>query len=59
MTGEEKLLISVIEKLEAERDRYKKALENIRDNFDHDSDAHKYGTSCREWLAREALKEVE
>lgn len=31
-------------------------LEYIRDNYDHDSDAHKYGTPCRKCDAGEALE---
>ena len=31
------------------------ALKEIRDDFDCDSDSHKYGTTCRSCLAREAL----
>jgi len=33
------------------------ALRMIRDNYDHDEDAHKYGTICRVCLAEEILDE--
>lgn len=32
------------------------ALRDIRDNYDCDSDAHKYGTNCRCCTARKALE---
>lgn len=35
------------------------ALKEIRDDFDCDSDSHKYGTTCRSCLAREALAATE
>lgn len=44
-----------IVKLQAECERYINLLKVIRDDFDCDSDSHKYGTSCRKCLAKEAL----
>ena len=38
--------------------RLKEALIDIRDNYDCDSDAHKYGTSCRCCTAKEALAKI-
>ncbi len=40
-------------------DKLADALRDIRDNYDHDSDAHKYNTSCRVCTATEALTEYE
>ena len=49
--------------LNAENKRLRKALESlegfardISSNYDHDNDAHKYGTSCRTCSAEVALK---
>lgn len=33
------------------------ALRDIRDNYDHDNDAHKYGTHCRVCVADEAIQQ--
>jgi hypothetical protein len=35
---------------------YERLLEDVRDGYDCDSDAHKYGTSCRACMARRALE---
>ncbi len=42
--------------VEAELKELRSALELIADGFDHDEDAHKYGTPCRECVAKKALK---
>ena len=42
--------------LEARLKTYSKALYDIRDNFDHELDAHKYKTTCRVCLADAALR---
>lgn len=33
-------------------------LENIRDNYDHDPDAHRYNTPCRVCTAEQALEGI-
>lgn len=35
--------------------KHREVLLDIRDNFDCDQDAHKYGTHCRACVARAAL----
>ena len=45
--------IEVVQK--QEYDKLKKVLESIRDDYDHDSDAHKYGTPCRVCEADKAV----
>jgi hypothetical protein len=42
---------------EAELERLRGALRNVRDGYDCDEDAHKYGTICRRCDARAALGE--
>lgn len=42
-------------KLRARVAEMEAALRDVRDNFDHDEDAHKYGTTCRCCLAEKAL----
>ena len=42
---------------EAEVERLRGALRNVRDNYDCDESAHKYGTTCRCCDARAALGE--
>lgn len=36
----------------------REALENVRDNYDCDKDAHRYGTTCRCCSARAALAKL-
>ena len=50
------------QELAKERERAAKlveALENISNNFDCDTDAHKYDTTCRSCLAKLSLTEYE
>ncbi len=47
-----------MDELEATIKRLREALDQIANNFDHDSDAHKYGTPCRTCVARAALRPV-
>lgn len=42
---------------EAEVERLRGVLRNVRDNYDCDEDAHRYGTICRRCDARAALGE--
>ena len=42
---------------EAEVERLRGALRSVRDNYDCDEDAHRYGTICRRCDARAALGE--
>ncbi len=44
--------------LRTQRDELLSALKEIRDDFDCDSDAHKYGTTCRCCLAKKAIASV-
>lgn len=43
--------------LEKKIEALKELARDIRDNWDHDDDAHRYGTSCRVCMATEVLKE--
>lgn len=52
-------LLAHIAALEEESKRYKEVLRDVRDNYDCDSDAHKYGTTCRCCAAEEVLAEDE
>lgn len=45
-----------IAELEAENERLRTFAKNIRDNFDCDSDGHKYGTYCRSCDAAKVLE---
>ena len=62
-TGSTALVVeleAVKKQLDTERqlaDRLAEALRDIRDNYDCDSDAHKYGTGCQCCIARAALSE--
>lgn len=47
------------QRLAAEVETLRKALENVRDNYDCDDDAHRYGTTCRVCSARAALEATE
>lgn len=49
-----------IERLRAENGEMRKALESIRDGFDHENDAHKYQNlgACPVCIATSALKTV-
>ena len=41
--------------LQADNARLREAMEEIRDDFDCDNDAHRYGTTCRCCLAEKTL----
>ncbi len=51
-------LCDAYEEIEKQRDELMAALKEIRDDFDCDSDAHKYGTTCRCCLAKKAIARV-
>jgi hypothetical protein len=40
---------------QVEIDRLRGVLQEVRDDFDHDEDAHRYGTRCRCCIANDAL----
>lgn len=45
------------DRLRAENERLRKALEDIERNYDHEDDAHKYNNgACRVCIARDALR---
>lgn len=47
-----------LEILRKQRAELLAALKEIRDDFDCDSDAHKYGTTCRCCLAKKVIASV-
>jgi hypothetical protein len=51
--GREKEVIAIYERVKKLEDFAR----DIRDNYDCDEDAHKYGTTCRSCKAKEMLSE--
>ena len=55
MMGMTLLFLIVMTRKDPKVKRYESVLEDIRDNYDCDSDAHKYGTACRACISGRAL----
>ena len=53
------LMGSAYETVIEELIRAVEALEDVESNYNHDLDAHRYGTTCRVCLASETLAEIE
>ena len=52
-------LMADYKKLETLKGELVSELKDIRDNYDHDEDAHKYGTRCRACVAAKAIAKAE